>query len=130
MPDNEKQKQHAANVRAETHIMRDLGITRGQARQRLHDFRIEQEAARQAKAAIQQPATPPAPVPPKIETDTTRFDPRPLTLDVVGGQRTSPQNNASGGATADIVACLDNGDSTFTQVTLHFVNGMLQSVES
>lgn len=46
-----------------------------------------------------------------------------------GAQQAPGQGNDPGGATADFTVCVDNGDSTFSKMTAHFVNGRLILVD-
>lgn len=88
MPDNERQKQHAADVRAERWISQRWNVSREQARERLQQFRDTQaEAAR--RAIIQQgPQNIAPPLPPagEIQATTQSFLPRPFTLQGETGQ--------------------------------------------
>lgn len=127
MADDDLQKEHAANLRAEGHLMRAWNITRNQARQRLHDYRDQQatETARQNA----QPAdlAKPVPLPPTITSDTTAFPARPFTLgaNIPTIPAVTQDRNGWSGL---ITVCVDDGAGSFTQKTATFSNGLLISV--
>lgn len=73
------QTAHAANVRAERHIMAQLGTTREQARTVLHTAKIAE--TQRTFDRQRQESTPQRTPPPKIETETTSFAPTRLTLE-------------------------------------------------
>lgn len=127
MPDNDQQKEHAANLSAERHLMHAWNLTRNQARQRLHDFRAEQAAAQPRQDAQPADAAKPVPPPPTITTTTESFPAKPFTLNPgPPAFQSNPYNR--NGFSGSIMVCVDNGDSTFTQKTATFVNGVLASV--
>lgn len=63
----------------------------------------------------------------QITTAQTNLIGAPINLtDQNDNQNAFPKNSlASGGITADIVVCVDNGDGSFTQKTASFINGLL-----
>lgn len=122
-----KQQQHASDISAESHLMRTLGATREQARRRLHEeARSMREETRKQQAQAEDR---PAPTPPKIESDTTAFQPRPLTLGIDPATKNGGQGQLpAGGFSGNLTVCVDDGMGGFTQQTALFQDGILISV--
>lgn len=127
MPDNDQQKEHAANLSAERHLMHAWNVTRNQARQRLHDFRTAQAAAAPRQDAQAADAAKPVPTPPTITTTTESFPAKPFTLDPgPPAFQSNPYNR--NGFSGMITVCVDDGMGGFTTKMATFVNGVLASV--
>lgn len=90
--DDDLQKKHAANMRAEKHMMNAWNLTRNQARTRLHEFRAQQAAQTPRQEAAPADASKPVPPPPKITSETTSFPIRTA----IAGQGKDGTNGADG----------------------------------
>lgn len=119
----EKQQEHAAEQKAITATVREFGVTRNQARQRLHEVRTQMEQERQRQQAAQ-PADPGPPPPPTINIETTKFDPRPFTLE--GGTAKRSDGGIQGTLLNDVVY-LDTSNNSL-HVTNIYTDGRDDSI--
>lgn len=117
------QKQHAANMSAEKHMMNAWNLTRNQARNRLHEFRTQQAAQTPRQQAQPADESKPVPPPPKIDTETQQFAPKSFTLGTPPGPMANEQAGTVDATITDFVY-LDTSDSALKTVGIYNDNNV------
>lgn len=116
MPDDDQQKQHAQSVATERFLTQQWNVPRNQVRERLHEvarIMATQRAIAQAAQQTENSTPAPFPKPAEIQTDSRRFDPKPLTLGVDPAEQVQPPPGATSGGQIPNVIIVFNGTADY-----------------
>lgn len=121
-----RQQEHAMQVKNERYTMRNLGVTREQARKVLTEnaTQLREQAQAQKKAQVVENDPPKAPAP-TITVEITKFDPKPLTLGIDPAPRQQDGDGMSGPITGiKRVIIVDNGTANYYDIAGNFIEAV------
>lgn len=112
-------------------IKRNTNLTPTEVRQSLNATAIDFQRRVDSAASITPTVSSPS-IPAEITSRETKLEGQPITLPTENeNQNPFLGSTGGGGISADITVCVSDGVSppTFTQMTAHFVNGLLTSID-